>query len=280
MCFSSDPEPVAPAPFYPIDIQGTARQARTADQEAYARSDADFASRFPGLVRGESLNLDQTYKNLTGPLDPTIQSSFVDKGVAKSLSAFGGGTPGVGLGDIGSAGRNTTAASFANSVLEKQDYDRGAFNNALASNPQRAIGPSGEDAVSWLIKNTGDQNQINQTNYAGNVQQENAQQAASDANTQGWVSTALTVAGIAALFLSDENAKKNIKTVGKSPMGIPIKTFQYKGDDKKYLGATAQDVEKIVPTAVVKMPKGVSKKAKGLKAVDYSQIDVPMVRIR
>lgn len=66
------------------------------------------------------------------------------------------------------------------------------------------------------------------------------------------------------LAFSDRQAKKNIKKVGKTNSGLPIYTFQYKGDNKTQMGVMAQDVEK-------KFPKAVSK-VEGLKAVNYAMI--------
>lgn len=195
-----DPQSPTPVPFYPISIDQTAAQATQADQDAFARSDADFASRFPGLVAGQNAQLDQDYKNLTGPLDPTLQNSFVTQGLAKSLNAFGGNS-GTNATTEGSIGKNAISGDVANSVLANQDYNRNVFNQDVSQNPLRAIGPSGSDAVSWLIKNTGDQNQINQTNYAGSVNTANAQNAADASNTQAEVGTGIAVASIIAVLI-------------------------------------------------------------------------------
>lgn len=77
--------------------------------------------------------------------------------------------------------------------------------------------------------------------------------------------------GGAAAGLSDRNAKENIKYIGKSNSGIPIVEFNYKGMKERYVGVIAQDLEKIVPDAVIE--------ENGIKKVDYSKIDVDMRRI-
>lgn len=102
---------------------------------------------------------------------------------------------------------------------------------------------------------------------------ENAQNAATSlqvANTNkqagveaGALDAIGSIAG-SAIKASDERLKENIDEVGEI-MGLPIKTFQYKGDPRKFIGVVAQDVEEIVPEAVVEMDSG-------FKAVDYEKL--------
>ena len=67
---------------------------------------------------------------------------------------------------------------------------------------------------------------------------------------------------------SDIRLKEHIKQVGVSPQGYKIYEFNYKGEDKRWRGAMAQDVVKKNPMAV------------GIRdnylTVDYNQIDVNM----
>lgn len=73
--------------------------------------------------------------------------------------------------------------------------------------------------------------------------------------------------GSLASFFSDRNLKDNIELIGEEN-GFPIYEFNYKGDDKKYIGVMAQDVQKIMPEAVQKID--------GHLAVDYGKIGVKM----
>jgi len=70
-------------------------------------------------------------------------------------------------------------------------------------------------------------------------------------------------AGLSAYAMSDIRMKEDIKLVGKSPMGINVYTFRYKGDDKKYQGVMAHQV-----------PQASSVNADGYLMVDYSKLDV------
>ncbi len=73
----------------------------------------------------------------------------------------------------------------------------------------------------------------------------------------------------AAIKASDVRTKKNISYVGISSEGIPIVDFNYKNDSRtRYRGVLAQDVEKIIPEAVVEI--------NGIKMVDYSLLSVKM----
>jgi len=67
--------------------------------------------------------------------------------------------------------------------------------------------------------------------------------------------------------LSDRRAKENIKKLGESPSGLGIYKFNYIGNAKKYIGAMADDVMKVVPEAVSTM-------ANGFLGVNYNLIDV------
>jgi hypothetical protein len=133
--------------------------------------------RFPGLVTGNNQLVSDTTSQLTGNLDPTVQNAFANKALVQALSATGGGNSLAGVGPVGSFSGNTAATSIANQVTQKQDYDRTAFDTALAANPQRAFGLSGGDAVNLAIANTQGQNAYNQQKYALAVQQQNADQS-------------------------------------------------------------------------------------------------------
>lgn len=238
----------------------------------YSLADSDFLSRFPGLVGGRNTNVNTAYNELTGPLDPTLQNSFTKEGLSKALTTYGSADTSS-VDAKGGAGGNLTAATVANRTQDYKDYARGNFESALAENLPRSFGLSGPAIADAGIWNTQTLNNINQSNFANRVSVNNAQNAADASATNANISTAITVASLIAsiAFASDEKLKKNIKKVGTSPSGIPIKTFQFKGGTQKYLGATAQDVEKVAPEAVIS--------DKGIKKVRYGLIDVPFMKI-
>jgi Chaperone of endosialidase len=85
-----------------------------------------------------------------------------------------------------------------------------------------------------------------------------------------------TVLPIALAAFSDERLKTDVKSTGlESPEGIPLKTFRYKDGTKNwFLGVLAQDVEKVVPGAVMRHP------VTGHRLVDLSQLSVPFHQIK
>ncbi len=67
---------------------------------------------------------------------------------------------------------------------------------------------------------------------------------------------------------SDIRLKTNIELTGKSPAGVNIYSFKYKGDDKTYEGVMAQEV-----------PWASSMAENGYLQVDYSKVDVEFKRL-
>lgn len=199
----------APAPpvFNPINISQTAQDATNADIAGYNFADADFLSRFPGLVAGRSSDINQVFQNLNGPLDPTLQNQFASKGLSGALGSFGGGNqfasinPGSGSTSGSSIGANSAAKSIAKDTMGWQDLNRSDFQNLLSQNQQRAFGLSGSDIANLNIANTTGLSASNQAAYAGQINNFNAQNAQSNANTQGaiGIGTAILSAAIIAL---------------------------------------------------------------------------------
>lgn len=106
---------------------------------------------------------------------------------------------------------------------------------------------------------------ITQQNYANQQTQYNQQQQ----SLGGLFGTIGSVAGASApywgplLFASDRRLKKDVERVGKTPDGLNVYNFRYKGQDgPKLSGFMAQDVQKKKPEAVKKM-------LSGYLAVDY-----------
>jgi hypothetical protein len=75
-------------------------------------------------------------------------------------------------------------------------------------------------------------------------------------------------AGQAFAAMSDIRLKEDIKLIGKSPSGINIYNFKYKGDDTTYQGVMAHQV-----------PKASTPNEFGYLMVDYSKIDVEFKKV-
>ena len=83
------------------------------------------------------------------------------------------------------------------------------------------------------------------------------------------------IGGVASLFGSDRDTKKNIVPVGSSPSGIPLYEFEYKKghDGSVYHGVMAQDI-------VDSHPGAVHISDEGTYMVAYSMIDADFYRVR
>lgn len=111
------------------------------------------------------------------------------------------------------------------------------------------------------------------TNYLGATQAQsqydmglyNSQVAQNNSMMNGMMGLAGTIGG--AMMMSDPRTKKNIKQIGEDPRGFGIYKFNYLWDKKgeeKTVGVMADEVEKVIPEAVVDIG--------GVKAVDYGRI--------
>ncbi len=168
----------------------------------------------------------------------------------------------------GLAGSLAQSAANSSGILTNSGLQILGLGNLNANaNPSQSIQDQSNLFNPFMEVGTG----IANANY--NAQQ--AQSIADDNNDAALWGSLINAGGSllgGAIGSSDERIKKNIKTVGKSRSGIPIKTWVYKTDPKKkrYSGAMAQDVERFNPYAVHTDPMT------GMKSVDYSQIDVQM----
>ncbi len=89
-----------------------------------------------------------------------------------------------------------------------------------------------------------------------------ASTASSNPGLLGILGGGLQGAGLlASLAGSDRRIKANIKRVGQMDSGVPIYTYTYKGGKTPHMGVMAQDLEKVMPEAVVEIS--------GVKLVNY-----------
>lgn len=102
-----------------------------------------------------------------------------------------------------------------------------------------------------------------QSNYNAQLGAVNAQNAASGNFMGGLMNAGATIAA------SDINLKENIKRIGTHDLGIGIYSYNYKDGydlpENMQIGVMAQEVETVMPEAVVIMPNG-------FKAVNYSML--------
>jgi hypothetical protein len=101
----------------------------------------------------------------------------------------------------------------------------------------------------------------------------NAQNAQNNAMIQGLFSIGGAALGAPKGTFSDIRMKENIKSVGALPNGLNIYEFDYKPEFKdiaghgKHIGVMAQEVEKVIPYAVIQADNG-------YKMVNYSMLGI------
>lgn len=101
-----------------------------------------------------------------------------------------------------------------------------------------------------------------QSGYNAQLSAANAKNAASNSFTSGLMGLGGNLGAAAMMMPSDIRVKENIKAIGYLPNGLPVYEYEYKpefksiGGEGKFIGVMAQDVEKVIPEAVVEHPDG------------------------
>ena len=197
MSFGSAPTDISATrpPFKQVDITSLANQYEAYANLGFNTSDADFLARFPGLVATRNAEIKDITKQISGPLDPTVQNAFASSSEAGALSAFGGPTGSVG--GPGSAARGSIASGIANQVQTKQDYDWSSLEAALNAFPERSYTLDPSTALNFMIGNVVGQNQSNFAGYTSALQNAQANQAATTQNIFGGAQIGLSILAIA-----------------------------------------------------------------------------------
>ena len=130
-----------------------------------------------------------------------------------------------------------------------------------------SIGAQTYNPLSALVQGTGGEFGGNYNNmYNGQVSAANAQNQANAARDAAIGSAIGTAGGLAAMKLSDERLKENLKLLDTID-GVNIYEFNYIGKTKKEVGVIAQEIKDEFPEAVVKGMDGYYK-------VVYSRLPV------
>lgn len=213
-------KPTEKFPAYtPIPTWDLLKNSIHLDQEAYQRSDADFAARHRPIVQAENLFGQSVLNDQKGDttLSPQIQNEMVRAGLNSAGNAFGD-TPGTLAPN--SAAEADVARNLGLGTMQFQDRNRANRQNSLnmAENifPRRSFGFGGDVATELgLADYAGRQNhdlakynsdmQIGELNWrneaqnnANQVQQQNASAAAGASSTGQIVGTVAQVIGLVA----------------------------------------------------------------------------------
>lgn len=98
--------------------------------------------------------------------------------------------------------------------------------------------------------------------YNAQLGASNARNAANNQMMGGLMQLGGTLGGASIIAASDIRTKENIKAIGFLPNGLPVYEYKYKPEFKdqwghgKQVGVMAQEVEKVMPEAVIEHPDG------------------------
>lgn len=145
----------------------------------------------------------------------------------------------------------------ANYGLANDMYNRLGGLSGMGQNAAAGVGQAGQNtanSISQLLQSSA------QAQGSALIGGANAQAQALP-NLMNMVGTG---AGIYAL-LSDRRMKRDIERVGTTPGGHNLYRFRYLHDDKLHIGVMAQEIEQVIPDAVIDR--------NGVKYVDYSKVN-------
>jgi hypothetical protein len=228
----------------------TGEQARNTDQATRAA----FAARGNALgnqaLGTELLNRDQYRQNrFNNALTQGLGISGEQRGLTSGIEGLRSQDLSNRLGLTTAQGSLLGSQAALGSGLASgiQGLQGGALNQALGTE-QAKVG----DAMSIIAPVLG----FGQDVFSSNQNAAAAQNIAGANKSSGALGGVLSAVGpILGAAISDKNLKTNIRpTKETTSEGIPIKTFSYRGDKRRFKGVIAQDVEKVRPDAVLTLP--------------------------
>lgn len=250
-----------------------------AQNNALAQSNAQFSNQAAGQQFGQNLNAAQLAN----------QAAAQNTGNAANLAAFGNQgigqqfQQGLANAQLGNqANLQTYNQQLQNAQLQNQAQQQGfqqsAYNQMQPINVINAL-RTGSQVQSPSYAQNAQMPQVAGADLLGATQQGyNAQLAnvnAQNAASGGFMSGLMGLGGAAlsnpAIFTSDVNAKENIVKIGALNNGLNLYTYNYKDGydlpEGRQVGVIAQEVEEVMPEAVVAMPNG-------FKGVNYAMLGV------
>jgi Chaperone of endosialidase len=156
-------------------------------------------------------------------------------------------------------------------AANQQGFAQGMANNLAPINTINAI-RTGSQVQNPNYVNSAAQANTNAADLTGAAQQSyNANLAATNAANQQTSNFYGGLMGLGGAIFSDERLKENVKKVGALDNGLNLYSYNYKDGydlpEGKQVGVMAQEVEKLIPEAIIEM-------ANGFKAVNYALLGV------
>jgi hypothetical protein len=173
---------------------------------------------------------------------------------------------------------NQMANANLGNTAQQQQYNQALTNYNMPLNTLSALrtgaqvqNPTFVNAPQQATTSGADILGATQMGYNAQMGNFNAQQAAQQGLNSGLMGLGGTLG--AAAIMSDIRTKENIIAIGTLPNGLPFYEFEYKPEFRddpfaghgKHIGVMAQEVEEIMPEAVITRPDG-------YKMVDYAKL--------
>ena len=193
--------PKAP-PFNPITIGGNNGIAQKALDQDLARY-FSYQFLFPGMTQMRQSEINDAYKQLTGPLSPDFQQEFLRNASTTNAAVTGGGNLYSGAGQVdNSFNKGSESASVTRQTMAKQDYDRARMESLIQQNPIPGLGLSQGDLLSLFVYNTGAANASAMQNFAQGINNANLQNSMFQNNLN---SIANLVGGLGNIYSNYQN---------------------------------------------------------------------------
>lgn len=192
---------------------------------------------------------DDAYQQFTAPRDQTLENlalSSVQAGRAEQSRLAGMAQ---GLRQQGISERLTQRSQPINELAALLQGAPAINNPQFAAPAQYNVAPA--DVAGAM-----------QNQYMGQLSNYNQGQQQRQATMGGLFNIGSSLG--AAAFMSDRRLKRDIERVGALPSGLPVYRFKYLWDNIERVGVMAQDVLKVIPTAVVNVGN--------FYAVDYGRL--------
>jgi len=234
-------------------------QSRSADQAIeFQRESRDLAREDfqPFRQAGES-----TLPGLQDLVnDPNAQLDFVQNNpFFQSLSDQASNTLFANQAAKGKVGSGGTAAALQENLLRlgtdlvnqnvNQRFNLASLGSNAAAGQATATQQAGNN-ISGLTLQQGNANAAGVIGANNAIQQGRMGLLKAGGAVGGQIAGALSQ-GSSAAALCDRRAKTDITKVGVLDNGLPLYLFRYKGDSKLHINVMAQDVEKVMPDAVI-----------------------------
>jgi hypothetical protein len=252
---------------------------------------ANLENQFAGL-QNEFAGLENTMEDLTvNQQQAEFEGQQFAQSQANILDSMRGAAGGSGIAATAQAlaGQGALQAQKSSASIGQQEAQNQMAAAQQAGKLQQMVAQGEADVARQIAQGAASVDQLKGSGQLASMQAQMQQQgtlmgmsqadataagqAATQAEADKWGAISGGISGIASMAGgSDRKLKKNIKSIGKSPNGLKIYSFEYK--DKSFGNGIFQGVmsDEVPSNVVIKHPAGYD-------MVDYSKIDVEFKNI-